>query len=126
VIHGFAAPLGGLFRAPHGAICARLLPFAMEANVRALQARAPGSPALERYGEIARIVTGRPDAGIADGVGWAKALGADLRVPPLSTYGPAPTDVPTLVAEAQRASSTKGNPIVLTAGELTEIVRQAL
>jgi alcohol dehydrogenase class IV len=126
VVHGFAAPLGGLFRAPHGAICARLLPFAMGANIRALQARAAGSPALERYGEIARIVTGRSDASLADGVGWTKALCADLKVPSLSAYGPAPTDVPTLVAEAQRASSTKGNPIVLTTEELTEIVRQAL
>ncbi len=126
VVHGFAAPLGGLFRAPHGAICARLLPVVMGVNIRALQARAAGSPALERYGEIARIVTGRPDAGPADGVAWAEALVADLKVPPLSTYGLAATDVPTLVAEAQRASSTKGNPIVLAAEELTEIARQAL
>ena len=40
-VHGFAGPLGGLFPAPHGAICARLLPSVMKANVRALQARAP-------------------------------------------------------------------------------------
>ena len=39
--HGFAAPLGGLFPAPHGAICARLLPFVMAVNVKALAERAP-------------------------------------------------------------------------------------
>jgi len=126
VVHGFAAPLGGLFRAPHGAICARLLPAVMGANIRALQARAAGSPALDRYGELARLVTGRPDAAVADGVAWAQSLVADLKIPSLSGYGLSATDIPALVAEAQRASSTKGNPIALTAEELTEVVRQAL
>ena len=40
-VHGFAGPLGGMISAPHGVICARLLPFVCEANVRALQRRAP-------------------------------------------------------------------------------------
>ena len=29
VVHGFAAPVGGMFHAPHGAICAALLPHGM-------------------------------------------------------------------------------------------------
>ena len=33
VIHGFAAPLGGSWNAPHGALCAALLPHGMAANV---------------------------------------------------------------------------------------------
>ena len=43
VVHGFAAPLGGRFPAPHGAICAAILPYGMEINLRALRARAPQS-----------------------------------------------------------------------------------
>ncbi len=35
-MHGFAGPIGGMFDAPHEAVCARLLPLIMEANVRAL------------------------------------------------------------------------------------------
>jgi hypothetical protein len=35
-------------------------------------------------------------------------------------------DLPAVVAETQRASSTKGNPITLTDAELTEVLRQAL
>jgi hypothetical protein len=35
-------------------------------------------------------------------------------------------DLPAVVAETQRAGSTKGNPIALTDEELTEVLRQAL
>ncbi|RPI12577.1 MAG: iron-containing alcohol dehydrogenase, partial [Acidobacteriales bacterium] len=35
-VHGFAAPIGGAFEAPHGAVCAALLPLVMDANIRAL------------------------------------------------------------------------------------------
>jgi len=34
-VHGFAAPIGGSFDAPHGVVCARLLPYVMEANINA-------------------------------------------------------------------------------------------
>jgi alcohol dehydrogenase class IV len=126
VVHGFAAPLGGRYRAPHGAICARLLPPVMEGNVRALQMRAAGSPTLERYAEVGRILTGRAEASIADGVTWVRTLCADLEIPGLGSYGLTLGDLPALVAETQRASSTKGNPIALTTEELTDIARQAL
>ena len=61
-VHGFAGPIGGMFDGAHGAICARLLPHVMEINVRALQQRLAGSPALRRYDEIARILTGNDSA----------------------------------------------------------------
>lgn len=126
IVHGCASPLGGLFPAPHGAICARLLPHVMDANVRALQARATGSLALERYAEIARIVTGRSDATIADGIGWVRSLCDDLKIPGLTRYGVTEANIPDVVAEAQRASSTKGNPIKLSDEELTLALQQAL
>jgi len=124
--HGCASPLGGLFPAPHGAICARLLPLVMDANVCALQARTAGSPVLERYAEIARIATGQSDATIADGVEWAWSLCTDLKIPGLSRYGLTEAGIPAVVAEAQRASSTKGNPITLSDEELSAVLRQAL
>jgi alcohol dehydrogenase class IV len=125
-VHGCASPLGGLFPAPHGAICARLLPLVMEANVRALQARTTGSPMLDRYAEIARIVTGQSNATIADGVEWASSLCTDLKIPGLSRYGLTEAGIPAVVAEAQRASSTKGSPITLSDEELSAVLRQAL
>jgi alcohol dehydrogenase class IV len=124
-VHGFAAPLGGMFPAPHGIICARLLPHVMEANVRALQARAPDSPAMGRYDEIAQLLTGQTSAKATDGVAWVQKLCQALQVPPLSDFGLTEADFSAVVAKAQQASSMKGNPLVLTAEELSEVLRQA-
>ncbi len=125
-VHGFAGPLGGMFSAPHGAICARLLPHVMEANVRALQSRAPNSPALARYDEVARILTGRTTACAAEGIAWTHTLCTALKVSPLSNFGLTREDFPTVVAKSQKASSMKGNPIALSDEELTDILGRAL
>ena len=125
-VHGFAGPLGGMFPAPHGMICARLLPLVMDANVRAMEARAPGSPVIERFVEAAHLLTGNAGATVAAGLAWLEALGADLAVPPLSRFGLSKHDIPQVVAQAQKASSMKGNPIELTGEELTCILHRAL
>ncbi len=125
-VHGFAAPFGGLFPAPHGTICARLLPFVMETNVRALQNRAPDSPALARYEEVARWLTDDANATVREGVEWVRTLCADLQVPSLSQFGLTEAQIPEAVAQAKNASSMKGNPIALTDEELTDILKQAM
>lgn len=125
-VHGFAGVLGGLYPAPHGIICARLLPYVMAANVRALQTRAPDHPALARYDEIAQILTGQPEATAADGVAWVESLCTDLAVPPLADFGLVEAAFAEVVAQSQRASSMKGNPIPLTDEELTKILEQAI
>ncbi len=125
-VHGFAGPLGGMYPIPHGVACACLLPYVMEANVRALQARQPDADALRRYEEIARLVTGRADATLADGPAWAHELAAALQIPRLSAYGVRREHFPEIVDKSARASSMKGNPITLTPDELTAILEQAL
>ncbi|MHC4619566.1 MAG: iron-containing alcohol dehydrogenase [Planctomycetota bacterium] len=125
-VHGFAGPLGGMIAAPHGVICARLLPFVMEVNVRALHSRAAASPALVRYDEAAQLTFGSPGARASNGVAWVQDLCRALKVPPLSEFGLKKEDIPAAVARAQKASSMKGNPIALTEDELTAILRQAL
>ena len=124
--HGFAAPVGGMFAAPHGAICAALLPHVMEMNVQALRARAPGSEPLRRYEEVARLLTGQSHAAAEDGVRWVAALCHKLEIPPLRAYGVTGSDIPDLVAKAAHASSMKGNPIALTSEELRRIVSSSL
>ena len=125
-VHGFAAPLGGMFPVPHGVACARLLPTVAAANVRALRARAPDSPALARYDEVARLLTGEPAARAEDAAPWLRALVDDLAVPGLATFGLGAADVPAVCAQARRASSMAGNPVVLTDDELAEALTGAL
>ena len=124
-VHGFAGVLGGMLCAPHGAICARLLPFVMEANVRALQSRAADSAALIRYDRVAQLLTGDAKAHASDGVTWVRDLCVVLEAPSLAELGLKERDLPTIVAKSRRSSSMKGNPIELTDDELTGILREA-
>jgi alcohol dehydrogenase class IV len=126
VVHGFAAPIGGMFPAPHGAVCAGLLPHGMTANLRALRARAAHHPAIERYREIAVALTGDRRASADEGVAAVAALCADLRIPPLRAYGIGERHVEELVHEARRASSMKANPIALDDDDLKALLRAAL
>jgi alcohol dehydrogenase class IV len=125
-VHGFAGAIGGMFLAPHGAICAALLPRVMEGNLRALRQREPQNDALRRYEEVARLVTGRPAASADDGVEWVRQLTRDLGIPPLGRYGLAAADMAEIMEKGAAAGSMKANPIVLTGEEQREILRQAL
>jgi alcohol dehydrogenase class IV len=126
-VHGFAAPIGGMFpRAPHGAVCAALLPHVMRVNLRALRERDPGGEGLRRYDRVARTLTGRDNASADQGVAWVAALCAALQIPGLGFHGITAADIPLLVQNGARASSMKPNPIVLTSDELAEILHAAI
>jgi alcohol dehydrogenase class IV len=124
-VHGLAAPIGGSHTAPHGAVCAALLPPVMTANARALRARAPDSVALHRYNIVARELTGRHDATVEDGIAWVTDLVRRLDIPPLRTYGLTPDKFGSLADLAAAASSMKANPTPLTREELLEILQAA-
>jgi alcohol dehydrogenase class IV len=125
-VHGFAGPLGGMLHAPHGALCARFLPFVMGANLYALATRQPEHPAIARYAEIAQILTGDKNASALDGVAWVHTLVSTLEIPPLSTYGMSKADFSEAVEKTMKANSFKGNPIALNQEELTTILEQAI
>jgi alcohol dehydrogenase class IV len=91
-----------------------------------LTERAPDHPALQRFGEIARIVTDTNSATAVDGIAWVTRLCSALQIRGLRTYGVAEEDIPALVDKAAHASSTKGNPIALTTAEMTEALSRAL
>ena len=86
-VHGLAGVVGGTLAAPHGATCAALLAPVVEANVRALRERDPDSPALGRFDEVARLLTGREDAAADDAVAWLHETVAACDVPPLGAVG---------------------------------------
>jgi alcohol dehydrogenase class IV len=125
-VHGFAGPLGGMFDAPHGLVCAALLPHVMEVNLEALVSRCPEAPALGRFAEFAELCTEMAGSSAEDGVAWLSELCRDLEVPSLTSFGISEADVEAITEKAKAASSMKGNPVVLTDDELFRILRQAL
>ncbi len=125
-VHGFAGPLGGLFPAPHGVVCARLLPFVTEANVSYISSQYPDSPYLERFDTVARVLTGNVNATAQDAVVWVQQVCDELNVAHLSDFGMTEQDIPLVVDKASKASSMKGNPVVLPDEILTDILKQAL
>lgn len=125
-VHGFAGPMGGMFPAPHGAICAALLPHVVGANIRALRQHQPTSDSLRRFDEIARLLTGNSTAEADDAVTWLSDLVRELKIPNLGTYGIRFGHFSELVGKAIQASSMKANPIALTPAELTAILEAAI
>lgn len=125
-VHGFAGPVGGTFGAPHGAVCAALLPPVVQVNARALAERAPQHPALARYAEIARWLTGFPRAAPEDLAGWLADLRRQMEIPGLRAYGLDERSVEGLAQVSAGTSSMKANPIALTGDELREILTLAL
>jgi alcohol dehydrogenase class IV len=124
-VHGFASVLGGATGHAHGAICARLLPFVMEVNIRAVGER--GDPIIiQRYTEIARALTGDAEADARDGVSWVRGVCIEMDIPPLRVAGLSLADCGRLVPLVQRASSTQGNPVTLSDEELRGILEASL
>jgi alcohol dehydrogenase class IV len=125
-VHGFAGPIGGMFPAPHGAVCAALLPPVMQANLEALREREPNHPVVNRFKEVAAWLTGDLDAAAEQGIEWLKRKTSDLSIPALNQWGLGEKDIPNVIPKASAASSMKGNPIQLTDQELEMILRDAL
>jgi alcohol dehydrogenase class IV len=98
----------------------------METNLRALRERQPGSEAISRYDEIARLLTGNAAAVADEGLEWVGRLVADLRIPRLGTYGIRREHTNEIIGKAATASSMKANPVTLTPEELAHILERAL
>ena len=125
-VHGFAGPLGGMFSAPHGALCAALLAPVMRANIEALRSRSPDHDSLRRYREIACWLTGSSEAVADDGIRFIEALAAELDTPKLGMFGLTRERIAEVVGQALQASSMKANPVALTSAELTGALTKAL
>ncbi len=124
-VHGLAGPIGGMFDAPHGEICGILLPYVMEAVIKAAKERAPSNVIIDRYDDIARILTKNSKASAIDGANWVSTLTQDFSLPKLSAFGIADKNIDVIVDQAVCSSSMKGSPIELTKLELKNILIQA-
>jgi alcohol dehydrogenase class IV len=125
-VHGLAGVIGGMVPIPHGVACAALLAPVAAANLRALRERQPDSPALARYAAAARLLTGDAEASVADGLAWIRETVGLLGIPGLGDFGLRADDADEVVTKAAKASSTQGNPIVLTEDELRAILAEAI
>ena len=126
-VHGFAAPLGGMYDAPHGALCAALLPAVMTVNEKAVHSRTGVPPVnldkedrrdacptiIQRFEEVRQII------------GDLAELGQALGVKPLRELGVRRAEFPVIIEKAAVASSMKGNPAKLTPAQLGEILELA-
>jgi alcohol dehydrogenase class IV len=119
-VHGLAGVIGGMTGAAHGAICGALLGPVLAAN----RSAADGA-ARDRLDEVCTVlagVLGSTAAGAPSALQtWARAAG----LPGLAGLGVTP-DMHQAIAEAAlEASSMKGNPVLLRALDLREILAAA-
>ncbi|WP_346855447.1 iron-containing alcohol dehydrogenase [uncultured Draconibacterium sp.] len=114
-IHGFAGPMGGMFPIPHGAICAGLMAAVIQINIEVLTEQGKD---IEKFKELAKILTGSDLAKAEDAIVWADNLIEALQIPGLSKCGLLEDDFPELIKKAKVASSMKGNPVELNDEQL--------
>ena len=124
-VHGFAGVLGGMYHAPHGVICAALLPPVLMVNIQALQSREPESQYISRYKQTAQILTGNADSKAEDIIEFIWQLNRDLSLPSLSKFGIMEDAFPEIIVKAAGSSSMKGNPILLNPDEMYAILELA-
>jgi alcohol dehydrogenase class IV len=125
-VHGFAGAIGGMFNAPHGAICAVLLPHVVEINWSALRRREPENPVLRRFDELGSLLTGSPNANASTAIDWIGRVVHECEIPSLRTYGVTDQHAETIIERARRSSSMKGNPIPLEDSELRTVLSRGL
>lgn len=125
-VHGFAGVIGSAFDAPHGAVCARLLPFVMRANVDMLIKSSGSGNALWKYEDIAELLTGDAQSSIGDAIEWLLSLLESMKIPTLRHYGISQQHYDDIVRKAKNASSMKKNPVVLPDDRLRSILEEAV
>ena len=127
-VHGFAAPLGANFPAPHGVICAALLPNVIASNVKALKRMSPHHPVIARYTRISTIIRGgaSSETAIDHALEVVSHWVRTMKIPSLSTFGVRESDVPAMVQLAKKSSSMRFNPVTLSDDELADVLRRAM
>ncbi len=123
-VHGLAAPLGALFPIPHGVVCGTLVAEATRVNIHALNLRDKSNPALIKYAQIGRLLTGQNLNDAEAHVALVETLEdwtRRLQLPRLGFYQVTRSDIARIVANS-RGSSMKTNPIELTDDEIAGVV----
>lgn len=126
-VHGIAGPMGGLIDAAHGDICGSLLLSALQKNISILQGNPSlNSLALQKYQNLAKLLTSDQTASLNDLIEWVKKLIEKLEIPSLSELNFSKTFITDLSRDSLHSSSMKGNPIQLSEKDVASIIENAL
>lgn len=125
-VHGFAGPIGGMIDAPHGALCASMLLQVLRMNFDIAKRRKSEAALVEKFDQVAQIVTGNPSAKGSYAIAWVESLLKELPLLSLSELGFTQERIPEAVEKAAQSSSMKGNPIDLVPADLREILEDCL
>lgn len=123
VVHGIAAVAGGLFRIPHGVVCAIMLPPATKITIeKCIETGQKG--ALEKYDELGKLLTNTfgdpPDRiGLVDTL---YRLREDLLIPRLGSFGIGESDICSIA----EAAGCKNNAVSLSTEAIGTIIRDYL
>ena len=125
-VHGIAGVIGGMISAPHGALCARLLPYVFEMNSEIITQNSKGSEGYEKISNIGRILLDSDKTEFMDTVTYLLELAEKLGIGSLKSYGVNEKDIPAIIEHSLTSSSMKGNPVLLSKEQIRRILEMAL
>ncbi len=124
-VHGFAGVLGGMYSAPHGLICAMLLPAVFSINYEYISHNKMNSCLIDKMNKVSSILTRKSSAQARHGIDWLYQFSEKLGIPKLCDLGIQKADFPEIVKNAKLSSSMKGNPVQLPDEALYKILDSA-
>ena len=126
-VHGFAGVIGGMTGAPHGAVCAALLPAVLRMNLDiACQGKQPlCRQTMARINETALMLSRDVNSKTQDLITLIENMSTQQNVAGLEKLGVKRADFPVIIEKSSRASSMKGNPFLLTAEQLFQILDES-
>lgn len=127
-VHGFAGVIGGMYDAPHGAVCASLLWAANVVNMQRIKDYDPNNEAAHKYAMLGSILSGIDyDEDKHEVLFRAVSETLEkwreiLKIPHLSDFGVTKDDFWKILEK----SSQKANPVELTESEMEKILEMSL
>ena len=123
-VHGLAHPIGALFHAAHGIVCALLLPHIMEFN------KITDPTKFAKIGAVLHPAVDISQKSTTDliemGIEFIKDLLEQIQLPTrLRELGVHETDIPRIVSDT-KGSSLDNNPRTASPADLTQILLKAL
>lgn len=119
VVHGLAGVIGGMIGAPHGEICACLLPASLSTNRKALR---NSGKEIFRIEKIENLIAQAFDVANEDAFATLKGWSRQEGIRSIVELGLQPDQFEQAAMAAKDSSSMKGNPASLTIPEITAIL----